>query len=376
MLLFGRKFFFAFFTVIFLFAQICHSQEYGSAENGQVEGSDGQRVFSGLTIKEFCFSGLRRTKEFYLQHLFSSFIGQEASEKNLKAVEATLQGENLFDEVKMAYRPLSSTEAAVDVSFKEKIAFLPMPYGYYSDGSFLGGLFIMDMNAFGIHDTAVAGGVYSKKRTMGVGAYTKQARFNGRPGFSVSVFAADSNIGQTNAHNETRLTYKAFSFSAGGRLLLKPTVRTNLSFGMGYDLFLPHDSPWIENINRWSAFAGWNFAHSSWNGTFLSTNSISVSGALCFTDNSGYVFSQSVSVAAKVQIPLASRFRMINGFSAFDGNNMYYPFYCSRTAGGVTILPSNFTTTKIAGLYSGFELCVLKMKIGKLSLYSISYTST
>lgn len=376
------KIFFA-LTLLFagaplLFAQAESGADNASAQNMETGQQGGDSVIPGEDeeyplIADFAISGLKRTKESYMRDLLSPYMGQPADEKTLKSIETTLQAQNLFDEIKVSAAPLfdaESNETTVEISFKEKFSILPIPYGYYSDGSFAIGLFLADMNAFGIHDIFSVGGIYSKTNIMGMTAYVHQPRRPGRFGFSGAFFVSDSTSTHTNAEDYVTLKYKAFSLSTSARLLYKISQTMNASFGAGYSFFNPHESPWMRRTNTGSLSASWSVSKSSWNGYFLSSNALTVSGALLFSDNADFNFAQSASLNGSLQVPLASRFRLINGLASFYGNNLYYPNYVGRRAGGVSVLPSNFTTTKIAGIFSGFEGALVKGKYGMLSIYA------
>lgn len=354
---------FLFFTLIFIFANLIFPQNADS-ESKQIEAR----------ISEFNITGLKRTKERYVQNLLSGFIGQPLNQETVKEIHTTLQAQNLFDEIKVTSAPLGSFDSikvVVNVSVKEKLSFMPLPFAAFSSGNFMAGLFVMDMNAFGVHDNFIVGGLYSSDMIMGMGAYSRHPQKKGDFGFGGNFSVAKRESTYTNGDERKVLEYEAFALGAGARLLYKPTKGTTVSAGVGYDFFNPIDTDFLLKTNVWTTSLGWNISKSSWNGIFLSSSSVSVLGALHFSDNSDFGFGQSVTAQAKTQLPVAQKIRFLGTAMGFYGKDLYFPQYQNRNAAGVSILHNDFRTKEILGLSGGAEFCVLKMNFGMLSLYAL-----
>ncbi|MBR3542711.1 MAG: hypothetical protein IKN82_03315 [Treponema sp.] len=354
-----------FFALLFFLTAVGNvfSQEEGVLAEDNVQ--------QNLLISTFNIEGLKRTKRHYMDKLLSGFLQKPASDETLKAIETKLQAENLFDQIKVSAKKLDGERAEVDISFKEKWSVLPFPIGYYTGDSFAAGLFLMDMNTFGLHCSTILGGLYSTNGIMGAGVFQKPPVRKGEIGF---VFAG--NISKNKREFANSRNYKVFeyeSFYAGGRgkILLKPSDLTQASFGVGYSFFNPIDSPQVQRRNQWSVDASWGISTTSWNGFFLNVNSFNVGGELLFSDVSEQVFAQTVSVSGEVQRALFDRLRLVTGARGFFSNNLLKTNYVGRGNSAVTLLPTYFMTDQICGLFTGFEAAVVKAKFGVLSIYGL-----
>lgn len=340
------------------------------AANLFCQESDAQD-FSALSIVQFDISGLKRTKRSYMDGILNEFLQKPATAQTLKAIETVLQAQNLFDEIKVSARPLDGTSAAVDISFKEKWTILPMPFGYYTDGSYALGLFVMDMNALGQHCVAVAGGIYSPDKIIGAGVFSKPPAQKGKVGFSVAANASKGTNTFANAKNYAVFKYESFYAGLRGSILFKPTNSTSAKIGAGYSFMNPIDSPHVQRRNQWSVNASWGISKSSWNGFFLSANSFSLGGELLFSDASAQRFAQTLSFEGQVQQPVVERLRMMTVARGFLSHDLYATNYVGRSASGLTLLPSSFATDQIFGLFTGFEAAVIKASFGIVSAYAL-----
>lgn len=354
-----------FFSLFFAANLFC--QEDGALQSPK----DAAQDFSTLPIAQFDISGLKRTKRSYMDGILHDFLQKPASEQNLKAVETVLQAQNLFDEIKVSARPLDGTSAAVDISFKEKWTILPMPIGYYTGDSYGVGLFVMDMNALGMHCMAAIGGMYSSNGGMAVGIFQRPPVKKGELGFSVSANFSKGKHDFANSKNYKVFGYESVFVGTRARLLLKPTRFMSASFGAGYSFLNPMDSPQVQRRNQWSVDASSGISSSSWNGYFLSVNSLSVGGEFLFSDVAEQTFAQTLSFAGEVQKPICGRVRLVGGARGFVSNNLLKTNYVGRGKSGVTLLPSAFMTDQIFGALAGFEAAVIKAKFGILSVYGL-----
>ncbi len=349
----------AFFSLIFIFSNV-FPQEFSDAPR--------------MPIASFEIDGLKRTKERYMENLFSHFKGREASDETKSQIEGALQEENLFEEIAISFEENSEGETVARISLKEKWSFLPLPFVAASNGSFMAGLFLIDMNAFGIHDTFVGGGLYSKDMLMGMGAYVKSPHKKGDFGFSISFSLANRESTFCNGSEKNVLEYDALSLGVSARLVFKPTSHTSVNFETAYNFFNPEDAKEnfaVRKTHGWKLGAGWDFSKSSWNGIFLSSNGVSISGGIYFSDNSDFKIGESISASAKAQLPVAQKIRLLGAASLFFGNDLFYPQWQSRTMAGISVLPSDFRTLRIFGVSSGAEFCIVKIKFGMLSAYAL-----
>ena len=339
----------------------------GAAEQTGAAAQD----FSALKIVQFNIEGLKRTKRSYMDGLLSEFLQKPASPQTLKGVETLLQAQNLFDEIKVAARPLGEDAAVVDISFKEKWSVLPMPFGYYTDGAYALGLFVMDVNTFGLRCTTVAGGIYSPSSVMGAAAFQKPASQKGKLGFSVAANVSKAAHTLTNSKNRGVFSYE--NFYAGGRasLLFKPTNNMSASVGAGYSFFNPIDSSNVNRSHQWSLSASWGISSSDWNGYFLCSNSLNLGMEFLFSDNPDQRFAQIWTFNAQVQRSIFGRVRLVTAARGFFSNDLHVTNFASRSSSGLTLLPKNFLSPQVFGFFTGFELVVIKIKYGMMSVYAL-----
>ena len=385
-----RKVFFLF--ALFLFAANVFSQEQAeqnvaseaesvesaaqdsdkdSRKNASVDYAAKIAGAENLPIARFDISGLKRTKRSYMDNLLAEFNGKPVSVPTIKMIETTLQAQNLFDQINVSAKALDDGQAAVEISFKEKWSLLPLPVGYYTDGSYALGLFLMDMNTFGQHCTTILGGIYSPNTIMGAGVFRKPPAKKGKLGFSIAANVSRSKHTFADSKNIGVYTYKNFYSGARANILFKPTNATTASVGAGYSFFEPIDSPNVRRTNQWSAAATWGISSSSWNGYFLSVNSFDVGAEFLFSDNPEQRFAQTFEFGGQAQRPIYERIRLMTAARGFFSNDLLETNFVGRAKSGVTLLPSSFATNQIFGLFSGLEVAVAKSKFGMLSVYAL-----
>ena len=324
-----------------------------------------------LLIAKFNIDGLKRTKRSYMDSLLADFIGKPVTVGAMKSIDTKLQAQNLFDQIKLSAQAVSETEAEVNISFKEKWSFLPLPVGYYTGDTLGLGLFILDMNALGQHCMATVGGLYSSSSIMGAFAFQKAPVQKGKLGFAFSGSGSKSVHQIANSANYKAFEYENYYGGARTNLLLKPTNATYASVGVGYSCLKPIDSPRIPTINQWSVSASWGISDSSWNGYFVSSNSFKVGTEIIFSDNPEQLCAQTFTFEGQVQRVVVPRVRLMTNARGFFSNNLFVTNYAGRGSSGVTLLPSKFATPQIFGLLSGFEAVVAKAKFGMLTVYGL-----
>ena len=361
---------------VFLFALFCFfltnlfSQEQN--QNGAAPDYASSVVGAeNLLIAKFNIDGLKRTKRSYMDSLLADFIGKPVSAGVMKLIDTKLQAQNLFDQIKLSARAVSESEAEVNISFKEKWSFLPMPVGYYTGDTLGAGLFVLDMNALGQHCMAMIGGLYSSSSIMGAFAFQKAPVQKGKLGFAISGSGSKSIHQIANAANYRVYEYENYYGGVRTNLLLKPSSATYASVGAGYSFLKPIDSPSIPTINQWSVSASWGISDSSWNGYFVSSNSFKVGTEILFSDNPKQHCAQTVNFEGQVQRVVVPKIRLMTNARGFFSNDLYVTNYTGRGSSGVTLLPGKFATPQIFGLLSGLEAVVAKAKFGMLTVYGL-----
>ena len=380
---------FSIFVLIFAaftFASFAQDSENTAVEESSeaLEEVAAEEGGSAKKIGEIKFSGLKKTKEKYLLRVLKDFEGKEASEENLKEIEGALMREQLFE--KIAIKSSDSGESAsLEIEVKEKISFLPLPFGAVSNGRAMIGAFLMDTNAFGVKDVFVLGGLYSPSTLSGFALYSKSAVDITHPGFSVSLSASKSKSKIADENQNELFEYKHKSFGGSLSLHEKLSKYVTLNAGCAY-LHMDADdideeyAAWgathfaIEKLQTISPNVSLAVGTTDWNGIFLSQKSFGIGGALLFTDYNDEGWKKSKSASAKLvfQQPLLSeKLRFLLSSSAYWSADAPIT---ARQGGGavdVTILAENYTTDKIAGGNTGFEYALFTTKIGTFSGYAL-----
>lgn len=331
-----------------------------------------------LTITKIDFTGLRKTRNSYLQSRFKRFIGKPATEKTMHDLETALQLEGLFNEIHIETEKKGEGGLEINVAVKEKITFIPLPFGMYSSSGFTAGGIVMDTNAFGRKDMFMLGGFYSKNNKSGMAAFSKSPKPHGIPGISIFFIGGKKTPDFKNLDNNTIAKYSSVELSPSITISEKVSEHITISnsFKFKYSSSEELDdykgtSP--EGIKIGSTGLSLEYSKSDWNGYFMSTNSASVSAEFGLTDSSDSYLSFPMSFAFSIseQHPVIwDSLRMYQKISGFYGLNNHIASFVEQPAGSVTILPGDFSTERIVGGNFGFEFAVKKFSWGMISLYA------
>ncbi len=324
-----------------------------------------------LKVTKINFHGLKKTKNFYIQSKVKKFLNSTVADFDQHGLETALQLEGLFDDIQVSLKKNSETEASAEVSLKEKITFIPIPFAMYSSSGLMGGAMVMDTNAFGTKNMFVVGGAYSESALTGMAIFSKPQQQNWIPGISLSISASKNKTTVTNLDSEEVLKYKAVDFSSK-MSISEQAGDFNTFYFEGF--FKLVSSSQVENFQKVSPLnsAGvgisWQVSKSDWNGWFMSSCGAGFSaGMTLYSSKSDYDFGKTFSANFNIQKPLINRLRLYSEGSAFYGKDQHISSY--RGGGSVSILPGNFRTLDIAGGKAGFEFALFKGKIGTLSVY-------
>ncbi len=356
-------------------------QEEGE-KSGEAENQEEVPDTSNLVISEFKIEGLKRTKNFYMQRVLKRFKGKKADSETLKEIESTLQKEELFSEIKVSGQPSQTDgEASISIGVKEKITFIPLPFASSSDGGFMAGLFVMDMNALGMHNMAAFGGIYSKNSLLGMATFSKPPIEPGSFGYSISAMSAKNENEKVDIRNETVLKYDSKGFSVSLGLSYKIIEWLSIGINGGYKWTDVNDNDedgyqeMVKSEKSGSGSANITFSTSDWNGWYISSKKLSLSAGAIRTDNRNNRFAEVASGQLTFQQPFGSesfgRLRFLLDGAGFYGHDLHISNWQGREAAKVSILPSNFSTQKIAGGSAGLELIFAKTKIGSFSVYGL-----
>ncbi len=329
-------------------------------------------------IADITIEGLKKTRPAYMQRLLAKYKGMNASEVDTLEVETLLHEQNLFSETDVEIRHNENKDLELHIVVKEKISFLPLPFiAYSSKTGVMGGLMLMDTNAFGVKDNYVVGGIFSKSMQMGVMAFSKPSLSRTQPGFSISGNFAHRNNEFQDSHENKVMEYNSIGGGIGLTVTDKLTTHTSLSAGLRYayrNIDVDSDfSTFEDELKTHHAFtvnAGWGLSLPTLNDWFLSTKSIRINAdATFFTTGEK---AQGISAQISLQQPLpVTRLRLLAQVSVVythDANKVLWP---SQTAVGITIMPSKFYAPQMGGFTCGLEVGLVKTAIATFSVYGL-----
>ena len=332
-------------------------------------------INQNLKVAKINFHGLKKTKNFYIQSKVKKFLGVKATDFDQHGLETALQLEGLFDDIQISMKEISETEASVEVSLKEKITFIPLPFAMYSSSGFAGGLMVMDTNAFGMKNMFMFGGLYSKSSVMGMAMFSRPPQQNGIPGFSAFLSTSKDENTISNLDDDEVLKYDAVNLSSRISVSEQIGEFNTVSidgFFKSVSASEVKDFQEVDSMNSAGAGFSWQASKSDWNGWFMSSCGAGFSAEITlYSSKSDYRLGKTISANLRVQKPIsiAERLRFYSAASAFYGKDQHISSYSGGGAGAVSILPGKFRTSEIAGGNAGFEFALFKGKIGTLSIY-------
>ncbi|QTQ16445.1 hypothetical protein [Treponema parvum] len=321
-------------------------------------------------VSQIKVDGLKKTRNSYIQNVLKKYTLMDCGEINLKDVESDLIEEGLFSDIQIAIEETESDAPILHITVKEKISFIPLPIASYSNGSFSGGGFVMDTNAFGRKDSFVVGGIFSKEAALGMASFTKGATDISHPGFAVFGMLSNRTNEITNSSDELLLKYDAFSWNITVSLLEKFTKE--FSGGLGF-AYLQHkiDDPTdiFKSSRSFCVIPNLTFSKADWDGWYISERSAVLQGTVYFSDLNG--FSQNTEINFHFQKLLFPRTRFVSHAAMSYGIDLLRTEYNSNSSVRIFTLPNDFITEKIAGSSAGFEAIAVKTEIGNFSVYGM-----
>lgn len=323
-------------------------------------------------------NGLKKTRESYLRQVLAKYNDIPAAELDLNDVETTLQEQGLFSSIEAYLDYNDQNNIALVINVAEKISFLPIPFAMYSSNTgFMGGLMVMDTNAFGVKDNYVVGGIFSKSMQMGVTSFTKPSLGRTQPGFSVSGSFAHRKNELEDSHEDTVLSYRTIggsvSASVSDKLTEHVTVQagvryqyTHISLGDEYESY----GDTLKTSHACSVNGSTRVNFAALNEWFLSNRTATLGAEMTFFSTGKKAPSLNGQIALQQPLPV-SRLRLLATVSAFYTKDGCITLYPSQSAIGTTIMPGKFHAPRMLGSTFGLEVGLAKTNIATFSVYAL-----
>lgn len=337
----------------------------------------GKLLFSE-PVSSIKFSGLKKTKESYMQNLLKDFVGKDSEELDFNEIETILQAEGLFSEISLNLENIGisgdleesgqneNSGVILNVNLKEKITFLPLPFASYSSDGFMGGFMLMNMNAFGRKNNLIAGGVFSKNMQMGLLMFSKPAGDIKHPGFGTFTNFSHKENEITDFDDNNLLKFDSINFRERFNFTEKMNKYFSLSAGAEYFYghFYKDD---MDDYHQWTVSSALNFQNVSWNGWYLIGNGASFEYSAGYSTD--WKIIEGISFRANYQIPVAKRNRLIFNAAGTIESGKNVMLQADRGDAGCSIMNSNFKTERIAGAMISMEEALFRHKIATVTFY-------
>ncbi|MBO4349569.1 MAG: hypothetical protein J6A01_01300 [Proteobacteria bacterium] len=341
-----------------------------------------KELSSCIKLTDIEFDGLKRTKKDYIMHELAHHLGECIHDVDLGEVETELQALGLFDEIDVKMRQTGAKRAVLDISFKEKWYYLPIPMFSYVD-EFMGGLIFMDMNAFGENNKFIIGGFGSKSRIRGMASFSTPSLV-GRPGLSFFGSAASDEVTVRDINKHIVLKYRSINYMLGAKLNYKFTLHSTATFGVGYQYGNNTAKKKYEDsigsgrklsVSVLSLNAGYQFEKLDWNGWFMSGIRITANGELGLVDSDE--LSPSITAGISYQRPIfTERLRFLAHAGLYYAYQSRIPMYQKARTVGADILPNKFISPAMMAAGTGLEVGIYRFKWASFSIgaqYQIAY---
>lgn len=320
-------------------------------------------------VVEIEFSGLKKTRESYMQRKVKDFYGKTMSESFMHDLETALQGEELFSSIEFQNEEVENG-IKVRVQVKERISFIVLPMFSVSSSSLSGGLFAFDTNAFGIKDTFALGGLVGKKSAFALAAFSKPAKDLTHPGYSVAASFSMGESEISNIDNETVFSYESKGFSASLSLLeqFNKYWSASIGLGAGYADF-KEEKEGLESGLKGQLSASVSFNTNDWNGCFMSGEHMMVTSSLSLDKDKN--LSQGASLTLRAEEPLLKKLRFLFSASASIQHDGDVTDLFDRGRIHSFTLPDNFKTDRGAATWAGFEYALFNPSLATISAYAL-----
>ena len=319
-------------------------------------------------IHEIEVTGLKRTKEDYIQKLLNKYVNQPVSDINTNDVVTDLQATGIFSSISVVIDEKDINQFYLYIEVEEKLTLTPIPLFAYYDDSFMGGGVVIDSNAFGQNDNLIIGGLLTSESYIFLGSYSRRPVDSEHAGITVfsNVFSGTSYV--EDEKGNTLREFDRLSLTSGLNISKKLTDIFSINPGLSYsynDLNIDgynslHDI--IFNLDT-------RFIDNKWNGWFLLNNILDIN--FCYSIASEGDPLLSAALKGRYDYSLyKGEMRFISNIAAYSAENS--KLYQLKTSGevGISIMPSNFKSEQMLGFSEEVEMGLFQRSFGTFSLYS------
>lgn len=366
----GKKFFSFFALCLFAASFLAFAQEENPEQQNPIQDDQ--------TITAIRFIGLKKTKDSYMQQVMQKYKGMPVDEVDLQEVETVLQTQGIFSESDAEIRHDEDGNIILSIQVKEKISFLPLPFITYSSSTgVMGGVMLMDTNAFGVKDNYIVGGVFSATMQMGVMSFSKPSIARNKPGFSVSANFSHRKNKFTNTDRVPVLKYSSIGGGANASITDRITEHSLVSLGFRYayvsidvdELYAQYENE-LRSTHAFALTAGWSLNIPTLNEWFVSTKGVKISGDVAFLTAGDKTQSISGQISIQQPLPLA-RIRLLGNVSLYYSHDAPKTLWQGQGTVGITIMPPEFRSPYLGGSTLGLEIGLAKTKVATFSVYGL-----
>ncbi len=350
----------AVFTAAFFASAPALSAEEATAEEttaGLFSSGDGR-------VADITVSGLKRTKPFVVRRILNRFIGQSASDLDLDEVQASLRETGLFDDIDVSIDATDPANPLLVVSLDEKQSILPIPVFAATSDGLIAGLGLIDANAFGRNDKAIAVGLYRSAGWFGAFNYAKTPTDTAPFGWTATLSGSNGETKIEDEREDTVLAFDMTTFDLSFEVKRAFGRFVTAAVGVGFsERAVQGDMP--EAGRALPLSVGLSVRDTEWDGVFLSETSAEAKAiySLGLIGDSYPGIEGRVVYERSVFSGLRAFLRM-GAFSAPEASLVYSE---GPSAASVAILPTDFRSSSLGGISLGLEARIFRFGAGTVS---------
>lgn len=356
-------------AVILLCISTCMAQETDTDTAESSVPVEGETASPKRRITNIEIHGLQRTKESYIMESLGRFKGMEAGDAAAKGVEAMLNAQGLFSEVKAEIAD-DGDGAKIVATVKEKVSFLPIPIAGGSSDGWMAGFMLMDMNAFGRHDIFTGGFIYGSEMQLGMLSFTKLPKGLLRPGFSAAGGFTNSNDKEFTDFYNNEFAEDDTIGAFGNAVLILPLSRHfSVSAGGNYKYCHFDDGTWdFSHLLMGVGGITWRMGQGGdW---FPLESGVSLQGKAGADLGDGANAAQEASLKGHFQFPITGRSRVDIGFNGILQHDVPAPLQTGKGDICSSIVRPNFRSDRYGMSRLLCEVGLVRGKYAMLSLYT------